>query len=104
MHSQLDNLTKDEIGEVIRKYEIKAPMTNNDLSDPLDFNLMFSTSIGPGGNIPRYNVYVCRNYTQLCTVEMSCMYIQYYTVLYSIIQYYTVLYSIYSNYSNFAVH
>jgi glycyl-tRNA synthetase len=50
----LDNLTKDEIGDVLTKYGIKAPITNNDLSEPLDFNLMFSTSIGPGGHIPSF--------------------------------------------------
>ena len=35
----------------IRKYNMKSPVTNNDLSDPIEFNLMFSTSIGPTGTL-----------------------------------------------------
>ena len=46
---QIDNYSLQEIGEFIRKYNCKAPTTNNDLSDPVEFNLMFGTSIGPTG-------------------------------------------------------
>ena len=35
----------------LRRYDMKSPITNNDLSDPLEFNLMFSTSIGPTGAV-----------------------------------------------------
>lgn len=49
--SQIDNYKKDELWEIIQKYEVKAPGTNNDLHDPQDFNLMFGTSIGPSGLI-----------------------------------------------------
>ena len=41
-----------ELGELISKYDAKASMTGNDLTDPVEFNLMFATSIGPSGLIP----------------------------------------------------
>lgn len=46
---QLDNYGIKEIGELLNKYDCKAPITNNDLTDPQEFNLMFATSIGPTG-------------------------------------------------------
>jgi glycyl-tRNA synthetase len=33
-----------------QKYGVRAPDTNNDISDPFPFNLMFKTSIGPRGD------------------------------------------------------
>lgn len=41
-----------ELGDLISNYDAKAPVTGNDLSDPVEFNLMFTTSIGPSGLIP----------------------------------------------------
>lgn len=35
-------------------YNVKSPITGNDLSPPVAFNLMFKTYIGPGGNMPGY--------------------------------------------------
>lgn len=52
--SQVDNYKKEELWELIQKYECKAPGTNNDLCDPQDFNLMFATSIGPSGLLPGF--------------------------------------------------
>jgi len=52
--SQVDNYKKDELWELLQKYECKAPGTNNDLCDPQDFNLMFATPIGPSGLIPGF--------------------------------------------------
>lgn len=46
---KLDGMNKEEMRQVLRKYEMKSPLTNNELSDPMEFNLMFSTSIGPTG-------------------------------------------------------
>ncbi|KAI0226685.1 Glycine--tRNA ligase [Lamellibrachia satsuma] len=46
---RVDGMSKDDMQETIRKYNMKAPVTGNDLTDPHEFNLMFSTSIGPGG-------------------------------------------------------
>lgn len=49
MNLQLDGNTKDEMGAILRRFDMKSPITNNDLSDPIEFNLMFGTQIGPTG-------------------------------------------------------
>ena len=41
-------------GEQLRKFEIKAPDTGNDICDPFEFNLMFGTQIGPTGKDQGY--------------------------------------------------
>lgn len=46
---KLDGMNKDEMGAVLRKYNMKSPITGNDLTDPMEFNLMFATQIGPTG-------------------------------------------------------
>nr|XP_006012413.2 PREDICTED: glycine--tRNA ligase [Latimeria chalumnae] len=51
---QLDNFGQQELAEHFVKYNVKSPVTGNDLSPPISFNLMFQTSIGPGGNMPGY--------------------------------------------------
>ncbi|XP_044178844.1 LOW QUALITY PROTEIN: glycine--tRNA ligase-like [Acropora millepora] len=51
---QIDNYGMKELGELLSKYDAKASMTGNDLTDPVEFNLMFATSIGPSGLIPGY--------------------------------------------------
>ena len=48
---QVDNMSSNEMHEVIQKYKMKSPVTNNDLTEPVAFNLMFATSIGPTGLI-----------------------------------------------------
>lgn len=48
---KIDGFSKADMTAVLRQYDMKAPLTGNDLSDPIEFNLMFSTSIGPGGNV-----------------------------------------------------
>lgn len=48
---QVDNMTAKEMEEVISKYNMKSPVNNNDLTEPVAFNLMFATSIGPTGTI-----------------------------------------------------
>lgn len=49
---QVDNYSKEELGEMFVKYNVKSPLTGNALSPPMEFNLMFGTAIGPGGNTP----------------------------------------------------
>ena len=44
-------MSKDDMGKVLRDYDMKSPVTGNDLTEPLDFNLMFATSIGPTGQV-----------------------------------------------------
>lgn len=43
--------TKDELGAAIKKYDVRAPETNNEVDDPFTFNLMFETQIGPTGQL-----------------------------------------------------
>merc|ERR1719309_253605 len=33
------------------KFDMKAPLTNNPLTEPIEFNLMFQTHIGPSGAV-----------------------------------------------------
>ena len=60
-------MTKDEMAAVLKKFEIKSPLTNNPLTEPIgekssplfphkifslsEFNLMFQTHIGPSGAV-----------------------------------------------------
>lgn len=48
---KLDGMTKDEMAAVMKKYQMKSPLTGNELTEPIEFNLMFGTQIGPSGNI-----------------------------------------------------
>merc|ERR1719427_1834803 len=48
---RLDGMTKEEMASVMKKFDMKAPLTNNPLSEPIEFNLMFSTHIGPSGAV-----------------------------------------------------
>lgn len=51
----MDNYTQQELSDLFGKYNVKSPTTGNDLTPPISFNLMFQTSIGPGGNMPGYD-------------------------------------------------
>ncbi|XP_011188345.1 glycine--tRNA ligase isoform X1 [Zeugodacus cucurbitae] len=46
---KLDGMNKQEMSDVLAKYNIKSPLTGNDLTEPIEFNLMFATQIGPTG-------------------------------------------------------
>ena len=50
--AQLDNYGKQELTDLFKKYQVRSPTTNNEISDPMEFNLMFATAIGPAGNMP----------------------------------------------------
>ncbi|CAI2185561.1 6224_t:CDS:10 [Funneliformis geosporum] len=52
--AKIDNYTGVELGAIIRKHNIKNPETGNDLSDPVEFNLMFESNIGPTGHVKGY--------------------------------------------------
>ncbi|KAL7840789.1 hypothetical protein AOLI_G00261120 [Acnodon oligacanthus] len=52
--TQMDNYTQQELADLFVQYNVKSPSTGNDLTPPISFNLMFQTSIGPGGNMPGY--------------------------------------------------
>lgn len=48
---KLDGMTKAEMAAILTKFNMKSPLTQNDLSEPMEFNLMFATQIGPTGLI-----------------------------------------------------
>ncbi|XP_063988643.1 glycine--tRNA ligase [Diachasmimorpha longicaudata] len=48
---KLDGMTKSEMSQVLKRFNMKSPSTGNDLSEPMEFNLMFGTQIGPTGLI-----------------------------------------------------
>ncbi|KAF8305073.1 glycine-tRNA ligase [Clavulina sp. PMI_390] len=52
--AQIDNYTGPELGELMRKYEIVNPDTQNPVDEPVQFNLMFDSSIGPTGKQKGY--------------------------------------------------
>uniref|UniRef100_A0A3B1JEI4 Glycine--tRNA ligase n=1 Tax=Astyanax mexicanus TaxID=7994 RepID=A0A3B1JEI4_ASTMX len=52
--TQMDNYTQQELADLFVQYNVKSPTTGNDLTPPILFNLMFQTSIGPGGNMTGY--------------------------------------------------
>ncbi|KAF9140227.1 Glycine--tRNA ligase 1, mitochondrial [Mortierella sp. GBA39] len=49
--AQIDNYSGPELGELMRTHQIKSPETGNDISEPVVFNLMFASSIGPTGHL-----------------------------------------------------
>lgn len=46
---KLDGMNKDEMAAIVKKFNMKSPITGNDLTEPIEFNLMFGTQIGPTG-------------------------------------------------------
>ncbi|RZB39530.1 glycine--tRNA ligase [Asbolus verrucosus] len=48
---KLDGMNKAEMAAVMQKYNMKSPLTGNELTEPIEFNLMFGTQIGPSGLI-----------------------------------------------------
>ncbi|KAL7937667.1 hypothetical protein V8C35DRAFT_293163 [Trichoderma chlorosporum] len=52
--AKIDNFGGPELGELIKKYDLKNPETGVLPSEPVAFNLMFQTSIGPSSNLPGY--------------------------------------------------
>merc|ERR550534_2177734 len=49
--TKLDGATKEEQAATLKKFDIRSPVTNNELSEPIEFNLMFQTNIGPSGAV-----------------------------------------------------
>ncbi|GJN88435.1 hypothetical protein Rhopal_001401-T1 [Rhodotorula paludigena] len=52
--AKIDNYTGAQLGELIREHKILAPDTGNEVTEPVEFNLMFDSSIGPTGQIKGY--------------------------------------------------
>ncbi|XP_014680542.1 PREDICTED: glycine--tRNA ligase-like [Priapulus caudatus] len=51
---RLDGFDKDQMTETLRRYGVRSPVTQNDVTDPIEFNLMFATQIGPSGHVRGY--------------------------------------------------
>ncbi|XP_044750626.1 glycine--tRNA ligase isoform X2 [Coccinella septempunctata] len=51
---KLDGMNKDEMAELLKEFNIKSPLTGNDLTEPIEFNLMFSTQTGPSGQTKEF--------------------------------------------------
>lgn len=52
--AQIDNYDGEQLGDLIKKFDLKNPVTNLQPSAPMPFNLMFQTTIGPSSNLPGY--------------------------------------------------
>ncbi|KAM3437810.1 hypothetical protein NHJ13734_004456 [Beauveria thailandica] len=52
--AKIDNYDGVELGELIKQYDLKNPATGLLPSEPVAFNLMFQTSIGPSSNLPGF--------------------------------------------------
>ena len=50
--AKIDNYGGDELGQLIKKFEIKSPETGAELDPPRPFNLMFQLTIGPSASTP----------------------------------------------------
>ncbi len=52
--AQIDNYDGEQLGDLIRKHDLRNPKSGLQPSPPIAFNLMFQTSIGPSSNVPSY--------------------------------------------------
>ncbi|KAL3289597.1 hypothetical protein HHI36_023010 [Cryptolaemus montrouzieri] len=51
---KLDGMSKDEMAGIFKKFNMRSPLTGNELTEPIEFNLIFSIQIGPSGLIKGY--------------------------------------------------
>jgi hypothetical protein len=75
-----DAYSRDDLQAQLRKYNVVAPVTGNDISDVFDFNLMFPTKLGPHGDHLAYmrpetaQVCVCVC-VGVCPPHLICFYV-----------------------------
>jgi glycyl-tRNA synthetase len=50
--AKIENYGGEELGQLIKKYNIKGPTSGAELEPPRAFNLMFQTTIGPSAEKP----------------------------------------------------
>lgn len=50
----LDDCTGEDMGALIRKHDIRNPVSGNQVEDPVSVNLMFQTQIGASGKEPAF--------------------------------------------------
>ncbi|XP_053600639.1 glycine--tRNA ligase [Plodia interpunctella] len=46
---KLDGMTADDMSGLMKRFDMKSPISGNELTPPIEFNLMFNTQIGPSG-------------------------------------------------------
>jgi len=51
LRERVDEIGKDEMTKVLEEWKVRNPENGNKVTEPYEFNLMFSTSIGPSGMI-----------------------------------------------------
>ena len=49
--AKIDNFSGVDLGALIKELKIVSPDTGNEVTEPVEFNLMFDSSIGPTGQI-----------------------------------------------------
>lgn len=52
--AQIDGYSGPQLGEIMTKHAIVNPATGTPLDQPIEFNLMFETAIGPSGQMKGY--------------------------------------------------
>ncbi|CCD72866.1 Glycine--tRNA ligase [Caenorhabditis elegans] len=52
--ARLEGFDNKDMHEVITRFNFKSPITGNDLTEPIAFNLMFPTQIGPTGDFKAF--------------------------------------------------
>ncbi|CAK7275350.1 Glycine--tRNA ligase 1, mitochondrial [Sporothrix epigloea] len=52
--AQIDNYNGEQLGELIKKFDLRNPATGIQPEPPTAFNLMFGTQIGPSGGLQGY--------------------------------------------------
>ncbi|KAJ1855419.1 Glycine--tRNA ligase 1, mitochondrial [Coemansia sp. RSA 486] len=52
--AQIDNYDGKGLGELITRFDIRNPTTGNEVTQPVEFNLMFESNIGPTGQLKGY--------------------------------------------------
>ncbi|XP_068628464.1 glycine--tRNA ligase [Battus philenor] len=46
---KLDGMNADDMSSLMKRFDMKSPVSGNELTPPIEFNLMFNTQIGPSG-------------------------------------------------------
>lgn len=52
--AQIDGFSGPQLGQLMTKFDITNPATGGPLEQPVEFNLMFETAIGPSGQMKGY--------------------------------------------------
>ena len=50
----IESWGKEELGSEMVRLGVKSPVSGNEISEPMEFNLMFKSEIGPTGQFPAF--------------------------------------------------